>query len=58
MAPFSRPLGTVHQQLRRHRAIVTANKQIIESKVTVFFEEHVDGYPEELYSLVPARVHQ
>ncbi len=36
VAPFRRPLGTVHQQLRRQRAIVTA-KQNIESKLTDFF---------------------
>ncbi len=57
VAPFRLPLGTVYQQLRRHRAIVTAKKNI-ESKLTVFFEEHVDGSPEEFYSHVPARVQQ
>jgi hypothetical protein len=43
VAKFRRPLIADHEQLRRHRAIVTA-KQNIESKLTVFFsEEHVDG---------------
>ena len=40
VAPFRRPLGTILQQLRRHRAIVTA-KQNIESKLTVFFSRCV-----------------
>ncbi len=46
-----------HQQLRRHRDIVTA-KQNIEYTYCFFPEEHVDGSPEEFYSLVPARVQQ
>ncbi len=57
MPPFCRPLSTVHQQLRRHGAIVTA-KQNIESKLTVFSEEHVGGSSEEFCSLAPARVRQ
>ncbi len=39
------------------RSIVTA-KQNIESYLLLSPEEHVDGSPEELCSLVPARVQQ
>ena len=50
---------TFHQQLCRHRDIVTRDgKQNIESLTVYFPEEHVDGSPEELCSLVPARVQQ
>ncbi len=58
VATFRRPLGTFHPQLCRHRDIVTA-KQNIESSLLFFPpEEHVDGSPEEVCSLVPARVQQ
>ncbi len=47
-----------HQQLCRHRGMVTA-KQNLESTYYFFPDEHVDGSsPEELCPLVPARVQQ
>ncbi len=57
MVPLRRPLGTFHQQLCRHRDNVTA-EQYIESYLQCLPEEHVNGSPEEFYSLVPARVQQ
>jgi hypothetical protein len=55
--PSRRLLGTCHQQLCRHRDIETA-KQTSSHTYCFFLEEHVDGSPEELCSLVPARVQQ
>ncbi len=56
MAPFRRPLGTFHQQLRRPCGIVTAKQNI--GSTYFFLEEQFDGSPEELFSLVPVRVQQ
>ncbi len=58
VAPFRQPLGTFHQQLCRHREIVTAKKNIEYTYYCVFRREHVHGSSEELCSLVPTRVQQ
>ncbi len=58
VAPLRRPLGTFHQQLCRHRDIVTANPKQRAILTACFPEEQVDGSPEEAGSLVTTRVQQ
>ncbi len=58
VATVRRPLGTFHQLHCRHRDIATAKQNIESYLLLVFSAERVDGFPEELCSLVPARVRQ